>query len=152
MNKSLQPEGLDTSPWFRQFWPWFVIALPATAVIASFVTLWIAVGAAPERIDGFGAMAVSVEMTADRRIVIFDLGARSDEAWPAYLNVTLISQTDGTTQRLQAQRFDEHYYEGPVTRLTPGAHDVIVEDEESTLRLRGTWAYPAPVWKLRIDD
>ncbi len=30
-------------PWYRQFWPWFIIALPASAVIASFVSLWLAV-------------------------------------------------------------------------------------------------------------
>lgn len=30
-------------PWYRQFWPWFIIALPASAVIASFLTLWLAV-------------------------------------------------------------------------------------------------------------
>jgi hypothetical protein len=30
-------------PWYRQFWPWFIIALPAAAVIASFFTLWLAV-------------------------------------------------------------------------------------------------------------
>lgn len=30
-------------PWYRQFWPWFIIALPASAVIASFFTLWLAV-------------------------------------------------------------------------------------------------------------
>ena len=30
-------------PWYRQFWPWFIIALPASAVIASFYTLWLAV-------------------------------------------------------------------------------------------------------------
>jgi hypothetical protein len=30
-------------PWYRQFWPWFIIALPASAVIASFITLWLAV-------------------------------------------------------------------------------------------------------------
>ena len=30
-------------PWYRQFWPWFIIALPACAVIASFITLWLAV-------------------------------------------------------------------------------------------------------------
>ncbi len=30
-------------PWFKQFWPWFIIALPASAVIASFFTLWLAV-------------------------------------------------------------------------------------------------------------
>lgn len=29
--------------WYKQFWPWFIIALPASAVIASFTTLWIAI-------------------------------------------------------------------------------------------------------------
>ena len=29
-------------PWYRQFWPWFIIALPLTAVIASITTLIIA--------------------------------------------------------------------------------------------------------------
>lgn len=29
-------------PWYRQFWPWFVIALPAVSVIASLCTLFIA--------------------------------------------------------------------------------------------------------------
>ncbi len=30
-------------PWYRQFWPWFLIALPASAVIASLYTLYLAV-------------------------------------------------------------------------------------------------------------
>ena len=30
-------------PWYKQFWPWFIIALPASAVIASFFTLWLAI-------------------------------------------------------------------------------------------------------------
>ncbi len=34
--------GHDT-PWYRQFWPWFIIALPAAAVIASFITFYLAV-------------------------------------------------------------------------------------------------------------
>jgi hypothetical protein len=32
----------DTQPWYRQFWPWFIIMLPATAVVASLYTLSIA--------------------------------------------------------------------------------------------------------------
>jgi hypothetical protein len=31
----------DTKPWYRQFWPWFVIALPAASVIGGLTTLWI---------------------------------------------------------------------------------------------------------------
>ena len=34
---------VELLPWYRQFWPWFIIALPASVVIASFVTLWLAI-------------------------------------------------------------------------------------------------------------
>ena len=32
----------DTLPWYRQFWPWFLIMLPASVVVAGFTTLYIA--------------------------------------------------------------------------------------------------------------
>jgi hypothetical protein len=35
-------EREDIDPWYRQFWPWFIIALPASAVVAGLYTLWIA--------------------------------------------------------------------------------------------------------------
>ncbi len=30
-------------PWYRQFWPWFIISIPATAVIGGFIMLFIAI-------------------------------------------------------------------------------------------------------------
>ena len=30
-------------PWYRQHWPWFLLAGPAIVVLASFVTLWLAI-------------------------------------------------------------------------------------------------------------
>ena len=32
----------DSQPWHQQFWPWFLILLPASVVVAGFVTLYIA--------------------------------------------------------------------------------------------------------------
>ena len=32
----------DTLPWYRQFWPWFLIMLPASVVVASLSTWYIA--------------------------------------------------------------------------------------------------------------
>ena len=29
--------------WYRQFWPWFLIAFPLTAVVAGFITLYLAI-------------------------------------------------------------------------------------------------------------
>ncbi len=32
----------DSKPWHRQFWPWFLMALPASVVVAGLTTLYIA--------------------------------------------------------------------------------------------------------------
>ena len=32
----------DNEPWYRQFWPWFLIALPGSVVIAGLTTVYIA--------------------------------------------------------------------------------------------------------------
>ena len=40
-NAVLQPK-----PWYREFWPWFLMSLPATAVIAGVATVVIAIQSA----------------------------------------------------------------------------------------------------------
>jgi hypothetical protein len=40
MNKHLPRE--DSKPWYKQFWPWFLIALPATVVVAGISMVFIA--------------------------------------------------------------------------------------------------------------
>jgi len=39
----MRPPREDTEPWYKQFWPWFLIALPLSVVIASIVTINIAI-------------------------------------------------------------------------------------------------------------
>lgn len=41
-SRHLDSSDLDTKPWYRQFWPWFLIALPGTVVVASLFTVYIA--------------------------------------------------------------------------------------------------------------
>ncbi|WP_159931108.1 FixH family protein [Oceanicoccus sp. KOV_DT_Chl] len=36
----------ELTPWYRQFWPWFIFALPATVVVAGIVTVFIAIDGA----------------------------------------------------------------------------------------------------------
>ena len=40
MTKNLPPE--DSKPWYRQFWPWFLIALPGAIVVAGINMVFIA--------------------------------------------------------------------------------------------------------------
>ncbi len=37
-----QNQHEDTKPWYKQFWPWFLIALPGSVVIAGIATIIIA--------------------------------------------------------------------------------------------------------------
>ncbi len=39
----MKNEVLDTEPWYKQFWPWVLIGLPGSVVIACMVTIVIAV-------------------------------------------------------------------------------------------------------------
>ena len=34
--------SVDVLPWYKQFWPWFIIFFPASAVVAGLITVYIA--------------------------------------------------------------------------------------------------------------
>lgn len=36
------PASVPEPPWYRQFWPWFIIALPAASIIAGIITVYLA--------------------------------------------------------------------------------------------------------------
>ena len=38
----MRPQREDTLPWYKQFWPWFIIALPAIVVVTGINMLFIA--------------------------------------------------------------------------------------------------------------
>jgi hypothetical protein len=62
----------DTKPWYRQFWPWFIIALPASAVVGGLTTFWISLQTTDSLVvqsdDG-------MQIVAERRVVAEQLAA-----------------------------------------------------------------------------
>lgn len=62
----------DTKPWYRQFWPWFIIALPAAAVIGGLTTVWISLQTTDSLVvqsdDG-------MQIVAERRVLAEQLAA-----------------------------------------------------------------------------
>ena len=71
----------DVKPWYRQFWPWFLICLPGSAVIASLYTLSLAVRTTDSLIvssdDGMDVVAER-HLTAERQANALGLRARID--------------------------------------------------------------------------
>ena len=66
-------------PWYRQFWPWVLIALPATVVVASMVTIAIAIhNPGSLVVDNYYkvGLAINTELVRDQQADQFGLEAR----------------------------------------------------------------------------
>jgi hypothetical protein len=65
-------EREDTEPWYRQFWPWFIIAMLSSSVIAGLTTVWIAL----QTSDSLVVKSDSgMQIVAERRINAEQLAA-----------------------------------------------------------------------------
>jgi len=62
------PENTPPPPWYKQFWPWFLISLPAAVVVASMLTINIAI----ESDDGL----VSKDYYKEGKAIHMDASAR----------------------------------------------------------------------------
>ena len=67
-----------TTPWYRQFWPWFLIALPGTVVIASLYTLFLANRYADDLvIDDYYKEGLAINQELSRQKEAESLGLRA---------------------------------------------------------------------------
>jgi hypothetical protein len=64
-------------PWYRQFWPWFVMLPPAAAVVGGLITAWVAGGPPALVVDDYGEIAMATQQRAarDQRAAELGLGA-----------------------------------------------------------------------------
>lgn len=57
----------DTLPWYRQFWPWFLILLPASVVVASIYTAYIAHRGADDLVvDDYYKIGLAINQRLER--------------------------------------------------------------------------------------
>lgn len=73
--------GQITPPWYRQFWPWFLIALPASVVVAGFFTLYLAIKYSDDLVsDNYyrDGLAINLQLTQDIHATELALSARLD--------------------------------------------------------------------------
>lgn len=70
---------MDSKPWYRQFWPWFLIILPGTVVVAALSTVVIAVRHADNLVvDEYykEGLAINRKLTLDRHAAEQHITAR----------------------------------------------------------------------------
>ena len=63
-------EQTDTTPWYRQFWPWFILAILGWGVVSASITLSVALKNPPHMMTGdyakLGKALVDTHVRADR--------------------------------------------------------------------------------------
>ncbi len=146
----------DTKAWHRQFWPWFVISLPAVSVLFSVATLVVAVRSADSlvRDDWYDAgMTINREFSREHAAAALELkatfravdggrlelvlgGAAGD---PGRLDLAMACPSDASRDQLV-----ELYPVGPRTfashdalASTNGHWDVAITPPDSSWRIAG---------------
>lgn len=63
------------APWYRQFWPWFLIAVPALSVVGGVATLFVAIRHADSVVrDDWYARGVAINVDLERERLAAELG------------------------------------------------------------------------------
>ena len=155
----------DVKPWYRQFWPWFLICLPASAVIASLYTVSLAVRTTDSLVitsdDGMDVVAgrhraaegVATELGLRARIDIdtnsgaiqATVTAGSAVDWPKTLDLLLSHPAFAARDRsitLTASRPDDAgnpSWTGHFVGVPEGRWYMVLADGDAW-RLTGTWS------------
>ena len=72
----------DLNPWYKQFWPWFLMALPASAVIGGIITIVIAM-TNPDGLvkDDYYKAGLGINRTLEREQQAATLGLSAAIEW-----------------------------------------------------------------------
>lgn len=160
----MQPEtkiaAIDDTPWYRQFWPWFIMAPPAVSVIAGLLTFYLA-GSAPSMVvDDYGRIAMATRQRAEReqRAAALGLGARinflgstaqnqrsvtvtlsqatGDTSWPERLKLDLVHPTLDERDATSVLVGSGGRYTGTINN-PQGRYYISLMDIDGTWRLTG---------------
>jgi len=150
------PDATPPAPWYRQFWPWVLIALPTTAVVASLITIGIATRSSDSLVvDDYYkvGLAINQSRARDAAAARYGLSARlsltdqsvkltlsgTPPAIPERLTLQLVHATRADDdQTLQLARVAGKEYTALLEPLPPGRWNVSLEADD--WRLTGSLA------------
>lgn len=148
----------DVEPWYKQRWPWLLMAGPIAVVIAGVVTLWLAVASYDGLVtDDYYKQGLAVNQTLKRDHQASSLGLQADlmrsgqgvrlliranegVAIPQAIDLRLAHPTRaGQDQTLAMVSEGQGFYSGKLQGEVGGRWLVSIEDPAGQWRLHGEW-------------
>ena len=158
----MRPPREDTQPWYKQFWPWFLISLPLSVVIASIVTLNIAIESDDGLVsDDYYKEGLAIHKNADSSAKAKALGIagelsydtetgavalRLDKPLPTQRGGLSLSVTHPTLphkdQTIQLSPVAEASYAGRLEPLGPARWKLGLQPDDRSWRIEGRLVLP----------
>ncbi|MEW6416206.1 MAG: FixH family protein [Pseudomonadota bacterium] len=147
-------------PWYREPWPWFLMSLPAAAVVAGLATVWIAARNADGLVVGDyykAGLAINQTLARDEAARALDLQATLAAAdgeltatltgridtYPDTLGLTLAHPTrQGEDRTLTLVHAGKGRYRAALPMLHDGKWQLQLTDAAATWRLAGVLYTP----------
>ncbi|WP_395376762.1 FixH family protein [Marinicella sp. W31] len=150
---------LDDKPWYKQFWPWFVFALPACSVIAGITTVVIATrNADTVVVDDYYKQGLAINQRMDKQNQARDLGIRAELKYDqAIVSLQISSETTEFQQltlsfrhatqahkdfSLQLKQRPDGSYFAAVPQDLSGKWQVSLQPQHQQWELVNTWILP----------
>jgi hypothetical protein len=158
-------------PWYKQFWPWFIITFPAIAVVAGIVTMILAVKSDDGLVnDDYYKEGLAINKTLKRSENAAELELRATADWdkltqlvtlklagkikplPERLTLTASHPTRANfDQRIQLYLSpDKLFYSGRSQNIKNGDWILFLEPENMQWRISGRVKLPAQTnWSMQ---
>jgi hypothetical protein len=159
----MRPPREDTLPWYKQFWPWFLISLPLSVVIASIVTINIAIKTNDGLVsDDYYKEGLAIHMDADSAARAHELGIAAGLAYDAetgalglqldkplpngdrQLTLTITHPTlPDQDQAVQLTAVDQTHFAGRINPLTQANWKLALRPADRDWRVEGRLLIPS---------
>jgi len=152
----MNANGVRAQAWYREPWPWILMAGPAIVVVAGLVTAWLAVRSDDGLVfDDYYKQGLAINQTLGRADAAARRGIEAElylvdgrvrvllgAAAPGALRLRLAHPTRaGMDQSLELTKVGQGIYEGRLQPLRAGRWHVVLEQRD--WRLAGDWIVPA---------
>lgn len=170
MTTSTEPASFSPPPWYKQFWPWFLMFFPATAVVAGIITIIIAVKTDDGLVkDDYYKAGLAINQTLELKQKAYELNLNAHIDWDKLtqtITLKLTGKISEPSPRLTMQLIhttianhdqsvtlflapDNKSYTGRIKKVAAGNWIIILEPEEKNWRINGRVILPKQTqWQL----